>query len=90
MTGEHIRDLWDGRVKVSIWKNVNDGIPFYSAKAVKRYQDKDGEWQDTFSFGRNDMLVVSRLMEQANDITRELENADRKIARGRSKEAVAA
>ena len=91
MSGEHIKDLVDGLVRVGIGKmfmTVWFSIQRLRYEGIKIKKAKNGK--NANSLNRDEMLVVSRLMEEANNITRELENTDRKAVRERNEAAQAA
>jgi hypothetical protein len=47
-----------GRISAAIWLNSNDqGDSWYSVTIVRRYQS-NGEWNDSPSYGRDDLPLV--------------------------------
>lgn len=52
-----------GLVTATIWEN--DG--FYSVDLNRSYKDKDGQWQNTTSFGHSDLLNVAKSVERAEN-----------------------
>ncbi|MCY3759017.1 MAG: hypothetical protein OXG96_14955 [Acidobacteria bacterium] len=57
-----------GGITASIWENqgANGDAKFYTARIERRYQDGDGNWKTTQSFGRNHLLAVAKLADQAH------------------------
>ena len=57
-----------GALTASIWENqgANGEGKFYTARIERRYQDGDGNWKTTHSFGRNHLLAVAKLADQAH------------------------
>ena len=55
-----------GRLKVTIWRNESDKGPWYSVVLTRSYQDAQGDWQRSSSFGRDDLLLVAKLCDQAH------------------------
>jgi len=52
-------------VKAAIWKNENENGARFTTKLSRIY--KDGEtWKSTESFGRDDLLLVSKVADQAH------------------------
>mgnify|MGYP001797299085 CR=1 FL=1 len=51
-----VDSLRDGRLKATIWENVNDkNEPYQSVKLAKLYEDRDGKLQDSTAFGQGDL-----------------------------------
>lgn len=49
-----------GCVKVSVWVNyTRDGKPFYSSVPCRVYRTVDGEWAQSSSFDRQDLLALA-------------------------------
>jgi hypothetical protein len=54
-----------GIIKAAIWKNETDNGPRYNATFTRLY--KDGEdWRSTDSFGRDDLLLLGKVADQAH------------------------
>lgn len=72
--------LRDGNLKATIWQNEGEKGPYFSTDLTRSYRDDDGNFQDTRSFGSNDLLRVSELARQAHQKTvsmrRELRGKD--------------
>ena len=70
-----------GRITAAIWRNTNDeGKHFYSFTIDRSYEDKDGNWKSTDSFGLNDALLLAKLCNLADTRIRKLYDADRQEA----------
>ena len=64
-------------VKAAIWENKKNGERArYNVTFSKRYRDAEGQWKTTQSFGRNDLLVLAKVADQAHSQIVELEQAD--------------
>ena len=59
--------LRDGNLKCSIWKNTYGERTIHSVQFRRTYQDKDGNYRDTDSFSKQDLLRLSRLAGQSYD-----------------------
>lgn len=57
----------DGAIKATIWANEHDGKTRYSVDLSRSYTDAQGNWRDTHSFGRNELLRVAHLAAKAYD-----------------------
>ena len=54
-----------GRVKAAIWQNETEGRTRHNVTFSRLYKDGD-EWKSTQSFGRNDLLVLAKVADQAH------------------------
>ena len=55
-----------GRVKAAIWPNeTKEGRRRYNVTFSRLYRDGE-EWKRTQSFGRNDLLVLAKVADQAH------------------------
>ncbi len=64
-----------GAVKGAIWQNQAGDHTRYSVTFSKSYRDADGQWKTTQSFGRNDLLVLAKVADQAHSRIIELQQA---------------
>ena len=65
-----------GTVKAAIWESQAKDRPRYNVTFSKRYRDAEGQWKTTHSFGRNDLLVVAKVADQAHFRIVELEQSE--------------
>ena len=65
-----------GTVKAAIWPNKAGERTRYNVTFSKRYRDAEGQWKTTHSFGRNDLLVLAKVADQAHSRIVELEQAE--------------
>ena len=49
-----------GRVKAAIWGNDSEHGVRYSVSVARVYEDGQGRWQTSESFGRDDLLTLAR------------------------------
>ena len=54
-----------GRVKATIWRNGTDERPRHNVTFGRLYKEAD-QWKSTQSFGRNDLLVLAKVADQAH------------------------
>lgn len=60
-----VHEIKIGALKATIWKNESPKGAFHSVTLSRIY--KDGEkWASTSSFGRNDLLPLAKLTDQAH------------------------
>ena len=67
-----------GRVKAAIWQNAVDtpdgrGFVRYGVTFEKLYLNRDGQWRGTGSFGKDDLLLLAKVAEQAFDRIQEMQ-----------------
>ena len=55
-----------GRLKAAIWQQESDKGPWYSVTFARGYRDQSGNWQSSGSFGRDDLLLLAKLADQAH------------------------
>ncbi|MDE2755664.1 MAG: hypothetical protein OXI92_03995 [Acidobacteriota bacterium] len=55
-----------GSVKAAIWGIQAGERTRYNVTFSKRYRDAQGQWKTTHSFGRNDLLVLAKVADQAH------------------------
>jgi len=65
-----------GAVKAAIWENQAGERTRYNVTFSKRYRDAEGQWKTTHSFGRNDLLVLAKVADQAHSRIVELEQGE--------------
>ena len=65
-----------GAVKAAVWENKAGERTRYNVTLAKSYRDADGQWKTTHSFGRNDLLVLAKVADQAHSRIVELEQAE--------------
>ena len=62
-----VRTLRSGAsLYAKIWERQTENGTFYSVSFERRYKGKDGKWASTHSVGRDDLLALSKLAEQAH------------------------
>ena len=65
-----------GAVKAAIWENQAGERTRYNVTFSKRYRDAEGQWKTTHSFGRNDLLVLAKVADQAHSRIVALEQSE--------------
>ena len=72
-----VTDLRIGRVRAAIWANDRDGQTYHDTTFSRLYKTEEGEWRDTASFRRDDLLPLAKLADQAHTKILELQNEPR-------------
>ena len=64
-----------GRVKAAIWPNETEGRTWHNITFSRLYKDGD-PWKNTQSFGRNDLLLLAKVVNQAHSRIFELQHEE--------------
>ena len=70
-----ISEVRIGRVKAAIWPNGTEGRTRHNVTFSRLYKDGD-EWKSTQSFGRNDLLLLAKVVDQAHSRIFELQHEE--------------
>lgn len=65
MANKPVHEIRNGLVKASIWRNESEKGAFYNTTLAKLYR-KGKDWKSTSSFSRDQLLIVSRVSQEAN------------------------
>lgn len=79
MKTKPIHDVRLGMIKAAIWKNEGENGPRYNVTFSRLYREGN-QWRSTESFGRDDLLLLAKVADQAHSW----------ICSGQAEEAVAA
>ena len=60
-----IHEVRLGRLKAAVWKNESEGGVHYNVTLSRIYKDGDN-WKSTDSFGRDDLLLLGKVADQAH------------------------
>jgi hypothetical protein len=60
-----VKEIRLGRIKAAIWENETANGSRHNVKVVRLYKDGE-EWKDSDSFGRDDLLVVGKVLDMAH------------------------
>jgi hypothetical protein len=86
-----IADIRMGSIKAAVWRFENDNAPpRYTATFSRSYRDRDGNWHDTSSFDRDDVLVLTKIADRVHTTIHELQDNDRKVAKANAASTEAA
>ena len=61
-----VKTLRLGRLKAAIWENRADQRAFYNVTFTRTYMDEQKQFHDSDSFGRDDLLLLGKLADQAH------------------------
>jgi len=65
-----------GAIKCAIWRAVSEA-PLYNATFARVFLRSDGNWVDSTSFGRDDLLVLAKVADAAHTWICEQQQRDR-------------
>ena len=54
-----------GRIRAAVWLNETEAGPRYNVQITRLYKDKHDKWQDSASFGREDLPLVAKVADLA-------------------------
>ena len=54
-----------GSIKASIWKNQTENGSRYNVTVTRLYKT-NGDWQSSSSFGRDDLLLLRKVLDRAH------------------------
>jgi hypothetical protein len=59
-----------GSIQAAIWRNVvdngNSSRPMYNVTFSRSYKDGENNWKDSASFGADDLLLLSKIADEAH------------------------
>ncbi len=61
-----VKTLRLGRIKAAVWENAADQRTFYNVTFARTYMDEEKKFHDSDSFGRDDLLLLAKLADQAH------------------------
>jgi hypothetical protein len=85
-----VHEIPDGPLRAAIWQNEGEHGPQYSVTFRRRYKDRNGKWQDSSSFGPDDLLPLGELARDAYRWIRQREREDAKARREKEPETASA
>ena len=60
-----VHEIRMGRIKAAIWENDTDNGTMHNVSVSRLYKDGD-QWKDSTSFGRDDLPIVAKVVDQAH------------------------
>lgn len=55
-----------GAVKAAVWENQTQHGPMFNVTVSRSYKDEGGDWQESTSFGTDDLLTLAKALDQAH------------------------
>ena len=56
-----VEEIRIGSIKAAIWRNEGESGPRFNVIFQRLYRTEEGNWQSTYSFGRDDLLVLMKV-----------------------------
>lgn len=81
-----VETLREANLNAKIWENQHDKGVNYKTTFSRSYQDQDGQWHNTNSFGEKDLLPLMNLAGRAHDAVRDLREQERAQQRETARE----
>jgi hypothetical protein len=66
-TPRPVEEVRIGSVKAAIWKNETENGTRYNVTFQRIYRDDENRWRSTDSFGRDELLVLAKVADEAHD-----------------------
>lgn len=80
-----IHEVRLGLIKAAVWKNETENGVRYNVTFSRIYKkDGDDDWKSTDSFGRDDLLLLSKVADQAHSWIYAQTQEDESAAKARS------
>ena len=61
-----VKTLRLGRIKAAVWENGADQRSFFNVTFARTYMDEEKKFHDADSFGRDDLLLLAKVADQAH------------------------
>ena len=61
-----VREFRIGRIKAACWANETDNGIRHNVTFGRLYKSDGGEWQDSTSFGRDDLLLLAKVADRVH------------------------
>lgn len=65
-TTKPVHEIRLGRIKTAIWENDTQNGVRHNVTCQRIYKDDSGEWQTSDSFGRDDLPLLAKVVDQAH------------------------
>lgn len=65
-TKKPVHEFRMGRVRAAIWENDTKNGSMHNVTLSRLYKDDNDDWQDSTSFGRDDLPLLAKIVDQAH------------------------
>jgi hypothetical protein len=73
-----VEEIRIGSIKAAIWRNEGESGPRFNVTFQRLYRTEEGKWQSTYTFGRDDLLVLMKVADATHTRVMELLGDKRK------------
>lgn len=64
-------------IRAALWANESDGATWYNVTVSRLYKDEEGRWRTSDGFGRDDLLLLAKVLDAAHSwICEQLQGQD--------------
>ena len=81
-----VEEVRIGSIKAAIWKNQGEQGVRYNVPFQRIYRTQEGEWKSTDSFGRDDLLTLGKVANEAHTRVLQLAAQQREQEKSEQKE----
>lgn len=74
-------EIRSSNLKCTIWANETSNGRMFNTLIVRVYRDDKGEWHESNSFNRDDLLLAGKLLDQAHTVIQREEQSERQRER---------
>jgi len=85
-----VEEVRIGSIKAAIWRNQGEQGVRYNVTFQRIYRTQEGEWRSTDSFGRDDLLTLGKVANEAHTRVLALAAQQREQEKSEQKEQPAA
>ena len=71
-----VHEVRMGRIKAAVWENETQNGTRHNVTLQRIYKDDSGEWQTSDSFGRDDLPLLAKVVDQAHTWIYQQANTD--------------
>ena len=61
-----VKEFRLGRIRAAIWENETQNGTLHNVTVSRLYKTDDDQWSDSTSFGRDDLLLVAKVMDRCH------------------------
>ena len=61
-----VHEIRLGRIRAAIWENETQNGTLHNVTVARLYKDGDN-WRDSYSFGRDDLPLVAKVLDRCHD-----------------------
>ncbi len=61
-----VHEIRLGRLKAALWERETQYGTRYNVTVVRSYRDENGQWAQSSSYGRDDLLSLAKLLDLAH------------------------